>query len=123
MTEPRAAAPRTCAECGASLRADAEWCPQCYAPAGRPEPEKTFAHADAFIGPRPRIRYSRRAKTDVSFGLVGRIVATLLLAVAPAGFLLWNLFPFGIVFMVSTWPVLLPAIWKKAPVLIDEGSD
>lgn len=112
-----------CTECGATFRPDAEWCPQCYAPITRPEPEPTFAHPDAFIGPRFRIHYSRRARTDVSLGLVGRIVATLLLAVMPAMFLLWTLFPFGIVFVVAAWPVLLAAIWKKTPIRSEEGPE
>lgn len=60
--------------------------------------------------------YSRTAKTSVSFGPVGRVIATLLLVVMPAGFLLTYAFPFGVIYVVAAVPLLLSSIWKKTPV-------
>lgn len=108
-----------CLSCGATLGKAAEWCPQCYAPVETQEPEPTFAAPDAFIGPRMQVDYSRSAKTDVSYGRVGRIVWTFLLVVLPLLFLFWTVFPFGIVYLVAACPILLPAIWKKTPVRKD----
>lgn len=108
--------PERCADCDAVLRERDEWCPRCLTKIPEAEPERQFAHPDAFIGPRMQIRYSRRARTDVSYGLWGRILATVVLAVGPGVLLLWYAGPFGIVFVVAAWPILLPAIWKKTPV-------
>lgn len=105
-----------CHECGATLARSAEWCGQCFAPVARPEPERNFAAPEAFIGPRLRVRHSRSAKTEVSFGLAGRIVLTSLLVVLPLTYLLSVVFPFGIVYLVAGCPVLLAGIWKKTAI-------
>lgn len=55
-------------------------------------------------------------KTTVSYGWVGRLIATLLLVVMPAGLLLTFLFPFGVIYLVAAVPLLLQSIWKKTPV-------
>lgn len=91
----------------------AEWCPRCLT---KVEHEPTFAPPDAFLGPPSPKAYSRTVKTSVSYGLAGRLVATLLLVVMPAGFLLTYVFPFGIVYLVAAVPLLLGSIWKKTPV-------
>lgn len=87
------------------------------------EPARRFAPADAFIGPRLRITYSRWARTDVSFGPVGRIVATVLLAIAPLVFFLLTVAPFAVVWLIAVWPILLPAIWKKTPLRTEKPPD
>ena len=101
------------------MGAGAEWCPQCLA---KVEPKRTFAPADAFLGPPPPKAYSRTVKTSVSYGPIGRLVATLLLVVLPVGFLLTYAFPFGIVYLVAAGPLLLQSIWKKTPVPPDTSS-
>ncbi|MGI8775581.1 MAG: hypothetical protein ACR2KQ_11360 [Actinomycetota bacterium] len=85
------------------------------------EPDKSFAPPDSFIGPRLQIRYSRWARAGVSLGPTGRIIATLLLVVAPVAFLLVTVFPFAIVYLVAAWPILLPALWRKTPVRSGES--
>ena len=95
------------------MREGAEWCPQCLK---KIEPEPTFAAPDAFLGPPPPQAYSRTAKSSVTFGPVGRLVATLLLVGLPAGYLLVYAFPFGVIYLVAAVPVLLRSIWKRTPV-------
>ena len=89
----------TCA-CGGPFPADAAWCPRCFARRpGRAGP--AVAHP-AFGGPTsgsfgtapaPSPASSRRsstgrfAKTDVSFGLTGRVIATILLLIPLAFFI------------------------------------
>lgn len=102
-----------CAECGAGLKAGAEWCPRCLT---KVEPKPTYAPADAFLGPPLPKTYSRTVKTTVSYGRAGRLVWTLLLVVVPLGFLLTYAFPFGIIYMVAAVPLLRGSIWKRTPV-------
>lgn len=116
MDSPPSRPSERCLDCGAALAGSAEWCGQCFAPLAKEEPERTFAAPDAFIGPRLRIRYSRSAKTEVSLGLAGRIVLTLLLVVLPLTYLLSVVLPFGIVYLVAGCPILLAGIWKKTAI-------
>lgn len=102
-----------CNECGATLKVGAAWCSLCLT---KVEPERTYAPADAFIGPPLPKTYSRTVKTSVSYGRTGRIVATLLLVVGPLAFLLTYAFPFGIIYLVAAAPLLLGSIWKRTPV-------
>jgi hypothetical protein len=102
-----------CADCGARMSAEAEWCPQCLK---RIEPAATFAPPDAFLGPARPAAYSRTVKTSVTYGPAGRVVATVLLVVMPTGYLLTYAFPFAIIYLVAAVPLLLGSIWRKTPV-------
>ena len=98
------------------MRETDAWCPRCLARVPEDETEERFAPPDAFIGPRLRIRHSRWAGNDVSYGPVGRILATILLVVFPLVYLFWTVAPFGLVYLVAACPLLLGAIWKKTAI-------
>lgn len=108
-----------CMECGARMGAGADWCPQCFT---KVERGPKFAPPDAFLGPPPPRAYSRTVKTSVTFGLGGRLVATVLLVVVPVGLLLTFVFPFGVIYLVAAVPILLASIWKKTPVPPERDS-
>ena len=108
-----------CPVCEARLPQQAEWCGQCMTPIDHAE---RYAAPDAFLGPPKPTGYSRRAKTDVSYGLFGRIVATIALGLFPVWLLLELFFPFAAVWIVAVWPILLPAIWKKTPIRSSERN-
>lgn len=61
-------------------------------------------------------RYSRTARSATTYGWKGRVVATILLVVGPAGLLLTYAFPFGVIYLVAAVPILIASIWKKTPV-------
>ena len=63
-----------------------------------------------------QIRHSRWAGNDVSYGPVGRILATIILVVLPVMYLFWTVAPFGLVYLVAACPLLIGAIWKKTPI-------
>ena len=98
------------------MRETDTWCPRCLARVPEEETERKFAPADAFIGPRLRIRHSRWAGNAVSSGPVGRILATIVLVILPLLYLFWTVAPFGLVYLLAACPVLLGAIWKKTPI-------
>ena len=81
----------TCA-CGATLAANADWCPRCLAPRATPAAPAPVAVSAIFGGTAPveapvatltpptnPPKTGRFAKTEVSFGLPGRIVLTIVL--------------------------------------------
>jgi hypothetical protein len=85
-----------CPACGAALVAGAIWCGQCFAAAAAPAP--ATAAAGTWAGPTvpptraERVfRTTRWAKTDTTFGPVGRLVATLALLVPLAVMLVGGL--------------------------------
>jgi hypothetical protein len=69
-------APRVCRDCGAPLSPDVRWCTWCFAPitefAARPVTPVAFAEM-----PHHRLRTSRWRGGEMTFGPVGRIVATI----------------------------------------------
>jgi hypothetical protein len=76
-----------CSSCGAVLTAGVSWCGQCFAAvtpesSAAPVPAGTWAGPTvAAARPQPVMRSTRWAKTDTTFGPVGRVVATLALLV------------------------------------------
>ena len=102
-----------CDACGASVRAEDEWCPRCLTPR---EAARRIVPPDAYGGPLIGREHSRAVKTDISYGLWGRIVATVLLCVVPVVVCLVYFFPIAFIWIVFAWPLLLRSIWKKAPV-------
>jgi hypothetical protein len=105
----------TCTACGSRVAAGAEWCGRCHAPLTSPEAAPPL-HPDAYGGPALPRRFSRWRRSDVSFGPIGRIVASVLLCAVPIWWaaasslvmlLMW-------VFVIS--PQLLRSIWKKTPI-------
>jgi hypothetical protein len=62
------------------------------------------------------------AKTDVSYGVVGRIAATVLLVVVPTAWLLFVAAPFALIWIVAACPLLIAGIWKRTPVREEEES-
>jgi hypothetical protein len=74
-----------CSVCGATLAAGVQWCGQCFsaaAPAPAPASVGTWAGpAPAAARPQPVMRRTRWAKTDTTFGPIGRVVATVGLVV------------------------------------------
>jgi hypothetical protein len=115
----------TCPKCGAHNPQGAEWCSQCYAAlvpeedrreqlAG--EEEQRFARPTESISVSGKPVYSRWAGTEVSFGPVGRILATIL--VIGIGVLLgFNYSPVpAVIWLFLGAPVLLRSIWKRVPV-------
>jgi hypothetical protein len=90
----------TCA-CGGSFPAEAAWCPQCFVRrpvepaavpahpsfAGSAASQPPFATASPLGAPTGRrAQAGRFDKTDVSFGLTGRIICTILLLIPLAVF-------------------------------------
>lgn len=90
----------TCA-CGGQFPADAAWCPRCFArrpvaaatgtaavPAFGTGPQPTFG-STLHREPRPSRRSTtgRFASTEASFGLVGRLICTILLLIPLAFFI------------------------------------
>ena len=119
---------QTCPKCGAGLAAEARWCTQCYEKLVEPEPE-TEAEAGAPVNADTpiaytlgQVRWSRRIKSDTSFGLAGRIVLTILLVALPIlMFLAMPTGPFGLVGL-AIWifvvgPMFLRSIWKKTRIV------
>ena len=120
---------RTCPKCGAGLAPDARWCTQCYEKLADPEPEAAEAEAGTPVNVDTpiaytlgQVRWSRTIKSDTSFGLTGRIVATVLLVVLPILlFLVMPTGPFALVGL-AMWvfvigPMLLRSIWKKTRII------
>jgi hypothetical protein len=95
------------------MKPNVEWCSRCFV--APPAADEKFSPPDAFLGPPLPRGYSRTVKTDVSMGLMGRIVATLLLCVIPVLAGITYVFPFGVLYLMAACPVLVPAIWKKTP--------
>ena len=114
----------TCPKCGAGLSPELDWCTRCYERLEAPEDEAdTPVNADTPIAyTLGEVRYSRRIKSDTSFGLAGRIVLTILLVVVPIlVFLTMAMGPFGIVgfamWVFFIGPKLLRSIWKKTRII------
>ncbi|HTY71151.1 MAG TPA: hypothetical protein VMI11_01865 [Actinomycetes bacterium] len=108
----------TCVRCGAGLPAGAAWCSLCHtprgaAPAAAPAPTRANAPVPAALVQRTRYGHS-----EVTFGLTGRIVMTVLL-LAPLGLFAFAIAAgFGIVGM-GIWAVVvvpwgLRDIWKSS---------
>lgn len=77
----------TCA-CGGTIPADAAWCPRCFAqrPVATPAHPAFGSPGAVPAAPAHRPVVGRFAKTDVSFGLTGRILFTILLLLPLAVF-------------------------------------
>jgi hypothetical protein len=115
--------PRACRACGAFLLPDLPWCPQCYEPVKQFAARAPLHHGDFVGSPIPTgghiPHWSRWEKSATTFGPVGRVVATMLLfatllpAIASAGFMYLIAFPIAAA-------VVLNAIWAKGWVVPDE---
>ena len=114
--------PERC-DCGALLAPDLDWCSQCYTPSHRvqpqPESEKPFTSAAAearLARERSRASSGKWDATTVTYGLVGRVVGTVLMTL-PLLIFLKGFFPFGFVGVV-TWMVVFPRglreLWRRA---------
>lgn len=114
-----------CPQCGAHVRAGAEWCPQCFTPLGaepEPAPEEaspTFVSPDRFLGPPMPTEWSRWAKSETTFGPLGRVLCTLLLVVVPVGLGMGYSPIFSWIWVIAVMPPLLASIWKRVPVRRD----
>ena len=115
--------PRTCRNCGKALLPDLPWCPQCYEPLTQFAARAPLHHGDFVGSPIPTgghiPHWSRWEKSATTFGPVGRVVATMLLfatllpAIASAGFMYLIAFPIAAA-------VVLNAVWAKGWVVPDE---
>ncbi len=118
--------------CGATLAPDAGWCPRCLAPraagtgSGEPmatghrafDPRAASAAASAAPVTLASARTTARfAKTDVSFGLTGRVVMTVLLLIPFAWFVYlaqWMIAIGGLViYAVIFLPMALRDVWRS----------
>ncbi len=119
-----------CVVCGGTLKPDAEWCGQCYAPRGPNQPSFRPPAASGYQHPLMRDRpepfqttYSRFRAGPTSMGVLGRMVTSALVVLA-AAVAYFYLFPatLGIsgpkeelVFAVAMVPVLflvLRRVWR-----------
>jgi hypothetical protein len=122
-----------CDACGATVAADAQWCGQCYAVAGRAplsagplNPTTRTSLTGATTQPRlpPTIVKSRWRKTQTTFGPVGRVLATIglvipliffaVLAYYSRGLIIGGLIVWGVFLM----PLGLRDIWKAGKVAV-----
>ncbi len=71
----------SCAKCGATLAAEAEWCGQCLTRVGEPEMSGYRRSHMPTKAPPVEITYSRWKAGPESFGPVGRSFLTILLAI------------------------------------------
>ncbi|HEY5186510.1 MAG TPA: hypothetical protein VIM19_16775 [Actinomycetes bacterium] len=112
-----------CSSCTAALPAAAAVCTQCWTPVPStgPTDQPTDFGANGFAVAPPRVvppdprQYSRTRAGVTSFGLVGRLVITLL-ALLMLGFFALNL-PFGLL-GIGLWvfvvlPMLMRDVWKR----------
>ena len=104
-----------CLTCGASLRADAQWCGQCstvipQVPDEEPSLRRSLPEQAALAKPQ---HYSRWRKSETSFGPVGRILITLFMVGVGALFA-WSRDIFAI---IPWWgiavPLVLRSVWAK----------
>ena len=73
-------ASRNCTKCGTALPGAVRWCGQCYEPVRGFTPRASLHRGD-FVGEaRPVVRMTRRGGDETSFGLVGRLTITIVLA-------------------------------------------
>jgi hypothetical protein len=73
-----------CHACGASVRSEAEWCGQCFAPRARAAATQgTIMTRPLTVAPtlRPTVVRSRWRKTPTTYGPVGRLIATATLVI------------------------------------------
>ncbi|MCD5348997.1 hypothetical protein [Kineosporia mesophila] len=113
----------TCA-CGASLAHEVNWCLRCYQP--RPVPTAleplmpdvvpTSSRVAAEGLQRRRQGVGRWDATEVTFGVPGRILGTILVTL-PLLFFLRNILPFGFVGVVTylaVYPRFLRDLWRRS---------
>jgi ribosomal protein L40E len=100
---------QTACRCGAALPAEASWCPRCLEPRTRPLTQPMSPLPSPQPLPRAgRATTGRFAKSDVSFGLTGRIVVTVLLLLPLVGDLFLVTQLVGIGFLAVYGGVALP---------------
>ena len=107
---------RRCGSCGAPLGKQTQWCARCLAPIPPEVETPSFASPDAFLGPPIPKRFSRTARTQISFGFWGRLGLTVVLCALPVIYFGLYFFPLAIIWLFLFCPVVLPSIWKKVPV-------
>ena len=104
-----------CYSCGASLRADAQWCDQCSAMIPHPVDEepslrRSLPEQARLTAPQ---HYSRWRKSETSFGPVGRILITLVM-VAIGALFVWSQNPFAYVpWLAIATPLVLRSVWAR----------
>ncbi|GIV00599.1 MAG: hypothetical protein KatS3mg014_2214 [Actinomycetota bacterium] len=121
-------APRNCRACGAPLAGDVRWCLRCYEPVRELSPRPPqLPPLPAVREPSPEPRTSRFRAGPTTLGPVGRILATLVVALfAPwrglVGFdgalgplMLWYLLGYTMIAVL-----LLRHIWRREPA-VDPG--
>jgi hypothetical protein len=115
-------ASRNCTKCGAALSGAVRWCGRCYQPV-REFTARAPLHQGDFVGdPRPVTRMTRRGGDETSFGLIGRVVVT---AVVASGFLALVAFTVAaqMIFLVPTAVIpggvlcawILKETWRAVP--------
>lgn len=84
----------TCSACGARLKPELKWCWQCFAPARPPEPGTgpPPGATQSDLDPDPPPQYSRWRSGATTFGPVGRISITVVLALL--GWVIFYVFRF-----------------------------
>jgi hypothetical protein len=107
---------RTCRACGAPLGGDVRWCLRCYAPAYAYSPRAPLHRGDFVDTLRPSgpdvPHWSRWEKGATSFGPVGRVVATLVVAACIVSSLM-SAFFIGALGALLAGSILLRDIWKR----------
>lgn len=109
-------APRVCRACGAPLTGDVRWCLRCYEPARELTPRAavwepgTFVDAPSVQGPSVP-HWSRWEKTTTTFGPIGRVAWTIVVA----SFLLSAVTrsPFLMLFELPAAIIVLRGVWAR----------
>ena len=109
-------APRVCRGCAAPLSGDVRWCLRCYEPTRELTPRAAVWEPGTFVdGPTVRGQWvphwSRWEKTTTTFGPIGRVAWTIVVA----SFLLSALTrsPFMLLFELPAAAVILHGIWSR----------
>ena len=109
-------APRTCRSCGAPLAGDVRWCLRCYEPARELTPRAAVWEPGTFVEV-PTVRgpsvphWSRWEKTSTTFGPIGRIAWTGVVASFVVSALFGN--PLLLLFELPAASVVLHGIWAR----------
>lgn len=98
-------APRTCRSCGADLAPDIRWCTRCYAPVTEFAARERLH--DGYVGaPRTEMRTSRWRAGPLTFGPIGRLLATAIVVLMG---------PWG---SISLFTLLYAPVWIAVAVIV-----